>query len=520
MFKQHPKGLYVLFFTEMWERFSYYGMRAILSLYMINALMYDKAFTSSIYGYYTGLVYLTPLLGGYVADKYWGNRKSIIWGGIIMALGQFALSFSGFLYHPPVDPNITYSALTFNLQQIVFVLGLTLLIIGNGFFKPNISTMVGQLYPASSIRLRDSAFTIFYMGINLGALFSPIVAGGLGDTGNPADFKWGFLSAGVGMMIGLITFYWGKNKFLVTPEGEQIGLPPAKKTKEEKNAEAPDFTTGQIMFAIGLFLALFFIILFGFNADVISAFIYSSMIAVPTLIIIDKSLTKVEKQRIAVIYILSFFVIFFWSAFEQAGVSLTFFAEEQTNRVITWLNDFVIPASFFQSINPLAIMIFAPIFAGIWTKLGDRGKEPSSPLKMAIGLMLLALGFVLLVIGARLADTGVKVSPLWLVGAYTLHTFGELSLSPIGLSMVTKLSPLKFSSLLMGVWFLANAAANLLAGKLSTLYPEAGQTTYLFGFAINNLADFFLIFVIMAATASLILFLIYKLLLKMMHGVT
>ncbi len=520
MFKQHPKGLYVLFFTEMWERFSYYGMRAILSLYMINALMYDKAFTSSIYGYYTGLVYLTPLLGGYVADKYWGNRRSIIWGGIVMALGQFALSFSGFLYHPPVDPNITYSALTFNLQQIVFVLGLTLLIIGNGFFKPNISTMVGQLYPANSVRMRDSAFTIFYMGINLGALFSPLVAGGLGDTGNPADFKWGFLSAGVGMLIGLVTFYWGKDKFLVTPEGEQIGLPPAKKTREEKKAETPDFTSGQIFFAIGLFLALFFIILFGFNADIISSFIYSSMISVPTLIIIDKSLTKVEKQRIAVIYILSFFVIFFWSAFEQAGVSLTFFAEEQTNRVITWLNDFVIPASFFQSVNPLAIIIFAPIFAGIWTKLGDRGKEPSSPLKMAIGLMLLALGFVLLVIGARIADTGVKVSPLWLVGAYTLHTFGELSLSPIGLSMVTKLSPIKFSSLLMGVWFLANAAANLLAGKLSTLYPEAGQTTYLFGFAIHNLADFFLIFVIMAAAASLILFFIYKLLLKMMHGVT
>jgi POT family proton-dependent oligopeptide transporter len=504
----------------MWERFSYYGMRAILSLYMIHALMYDKAFTSSIYGYYTGLVYLTPLLGGYIADKYWGNRKSIIWGGIVMALGQFALAFSGFLYQPPIDPNITYSALTFNLQQIVFVIGLTLLIIGNGFFKPNISTMVGQLYPAGSVRMRDSAFTIFYMGINLGALFSPLVAGGLGDTGNPADFKWGFFSAGAGMLIGLITFYWGKGKYLVTPEGEQIGLPPVKKTKEEKKAEAPDFTTGQIIFAIGLFLALFIIIFYGFNADIISSFIYSSMIAVPTLIIIDKSLTKEEKQRIAVIYILSFFVIFFWSAFEQAGVSLTFFAEEQTNRVITWLNDFIIPASFFQSINPLVIIICAPLFASVWTRLGDRGKEPSSPLKMAMGLMMLALGFLLLVIGARIADTGVKVSPLWLVGAYTFHTFGELSLSPIGLSMVTKLSPIKFSSLLMGVWFLANSAANLLAGKLSTLYPEAGQTTYLFGFAIHNLGDFFTIFVIMAAAASIILFIIYRLLLKMMHGVT
>ena len=470
MFKDHPKGLYVLFFTEMWERFSYYGMRAILTLYMINALLFDKAFTSSIYGYYTGLVYLTPLLGGYVADKYWGNRKSILIGGVMMLIGQLTLSASGFYYSSMADQTVV-SSFTFNIQQILFVIGLFFLILGNGFFKPNISTMVGSLYPAEAIKIRDAAFTIFYMGINLGALIAPFIAGGLGDTGNPADFKYGFLSAAVGMGIGLITFIIGKNKHLVTPNGEPVGMVPKKKTVEEKREAS------------------------------------------------NTPLTKIEKERIAVIFILAFFVIFFWAAFEQAGVSLTFFAEEQTNRVIGWLGNYTIPASFFQAINPIAIIVFAPIFAMIWTKLGHRNKEPNTPAKMALGLFFLSLGFALLVFGSKIADTGVKVSPLWLVGAYTLHTFGELSLSPIGLSMVTKLSPIRFSSLLMGIWFGSNAAANWLAGQLSTFYPEAGKTTSLLGYSITNLSDFFTIFVAMGLIASIILFLLNKLLSKMMHGI-
>ena len=470
MFKNHPKGLYVLFFTEMWERFSYYGMRAILTLYMINALLFDKAFTSSIYGYYTGLVYLTPLLGGYVADKYWGNRKSIIAGGIMMLIGQLALAASGFLYSPDVE-QVVVSSFTFNLQQIFFIFGLFFLILGNGFFKPNISTMVGSLYPAEAIKIRDAAFTIFYMGINLGALIAPFIAGGLGDTGNPADFKYGFLSASIGMGIGLITFMIGKNKHLVTPSGEPVGMVPKKVMTEEETAAS--------------------------NAP----------------------LTKIEKERIAVIFILAFFVIFFWAAFEQAGVSLTFFAEEQTNRVIGWLGNYVIPASFFQAINPIAIIVFAPIFAMIWTKLGKRNQEPNTPMKMALGLFLLSLGFAVLVFGSKIADTGVKVSPLWLVGAYVLHTFGELSLSPIGLSMVTKLSPVKLSSILMGIWFGSNAAANWLAGQLSTFYPEPGKTTSLLGYSITNLSDFFFIFVVMGLAASIILFSLNKLLSKMMHGI-
>jgi POT family proton-dependent oligopeptide transporter len=331
--------------------------------------------------------------------------------------------------------------------------------------------MVGSLYPAEAIKIRDSAFTIFYMGINLGALIAPFIAGGLGDTGNPADFKYGFLSAAIGMGIGLITFMIGKNKHLVTPTGEPVGMVPKQKTVEEKK-----------------------------EAE-------------------NTPLTTIEKQRIAVIFILAFFVIFFWAAFEQAGVSLTFFAEEQTNRVIGWLGNYVIPASFFQAINPVAIIVFAPIFAMIWTKLGNANKEPNTPMKMALGLFLLSAGFAVLVMGSSIADTGVKVSPLWLVGAYTLHTFGELSLSPIGLSMVTKLSPVRFSSILMGIWFGSNAAANWLAGQLSTFYPEAGKTTSLLGYQITSLSDFFAIFVAMGLAASIILFLLNKLLSKMMHGI-
>ena len=472
MFSEHPKGLYVLFFTEMWERFSYYGMRAILALYMVKALIYDTAFTSSIYGYYTGLVYLTPLLGGYIADKYWGNRRSIIFGSIVMALGQFGLAISGFMYSPTNDPSQPYTAFVFNPQQLTFIVGLVLLIFGNGFFKPNISTMVGSLYKEGDQR-RDSAFTIFYMGINLGALLAPFVAGGLGDTGNPADFKYGFLAAAIGMLIGLATFLWGMNKYIRTPDGQPVGTVPIKKTEQEKLEHK------------------------------------------------HEPLTLIEKQRIAVIFILAFFVIFFWAAFEQAGVSLTFFADQKTDRVIAWLNDFVIPASWFQSINPIAIVLFAPMFAALWTKLGNKGREPSSPLKMAFGLLLLSFGFMVLIPAASQVDAGHQVSPLWLVAAYSLHTFGELSLSPIGLSMVTKLSPVRFASLLMGVWFLANAAANWLAGQLSTLYPDPNRTefTSIFGFVINDFASFFTIFIVMSLSASIILFLLHKLLIKMMHGV-
>ncbi|MGL6072314.1 peptide MFS transporter [Craterilacuibacter sp.] len=457
MLRQHPKGLYLLFATEMWERFSYYGMRALFVLFMVNALMYDKVQASEIYGSFTGLVYFAPLLGGYIADRYWGNRRSIVVGALLMAAGQFAMFTSG-LFHTDAATATPW-----------LYGGLGLLIAGNGLFKPNISSMVGQLYPAGDQRI-DSAFTIFYMGINSGALLAPLVCGTLGDTGNPDDFKWGFLAAGVGMLISLCLFIFFKDKHLVTPEGKAIGLPPVSKRDASGNA------------------------------------------------IKHAPLTYIEKQRLAVILILSAFVIFFWSAFEQAGASLTFFAAEQTNRNVL---GFTIPASYFQSINPISIVLFAPIFAWLWTKLGKRGVEPNSPMKMAIGLLFLALGYLVIAFGVSGVTADTKVSMMWLVSLYMLHTFGELCLSPIGLSLVVKLSPARLTSMMMGIWFVSNAAANKFAGMLSELYPEPGKPVpQLLGYAVNNLHDFFMLFVFMAGTAALILFALSSTLKKMMHGLS
>ncbi|MGQ0827548.1 MAG: peptide MFS transporter [Bacteroidota bacterium] len=569
--QSHPKGLYVLFVTEMWERFSYYGMRAIFTLFLTKALLFDKALGSQIYGSYTGLVYLTPLLGGYMADRYWGNRKSIIVGGVLMALGQFLMFASGMFYSET------------GFASLIMYTGLAFLIFGNGFFKPNISTMVGQLYPAGDKRV-DAAFTIFYMGINLGAFIAPLVCGGLGDTGNPADFKWGFLAAGIGMVLSLILFIWLKDHYIVTPDGKQIGTAP-NKSRETKDIDTveevkSEFSQGQIFTWLGIAVGLFLIFLYAAGLDLIGSFIFSLAIAAPGFIISDRSLKKEERERIWVIYIVAFFVIFFWSAFEQAGASLTYFAEEQTDRVVSktvskgtgsivlaiiaaifgyllfkvsskmknekkgvkelfililggiaavcvygiikfpsegWtLNE--IPASFFQSINAVAIVILAPLFAGMWTSLGKRNMEPASPYKQAIGLFLLAVGYVVIAMGVKDLEPGIKVSMLWLFSLYVIHTFGELCLSPIGLSMVNKLAPVKFASLLMGVWFLSTASANKFAGMLSALYPEPGKTTNFLGYQMANLYDFFMLFVIMAGISSIILFFLSSKLLKMMHG--
>ncbi|HEY9069910.1 MAG TPA: peptide MFS transporter [Candidatus Ozemobacteraceae bacterium] len=538
----HPTGLFLLFTVEMWERFSYYGMRAIFTLFMIKALMLDKALASNIYGSYTGLVYLTPLLGGYLSDRYLGNRRSILMGGLMMAAGQFLLFGSAVLFQTP------------DSAKWLFYAGLGILILGNGFFKPNISTMVGQLYPAGDKRV-DSAFTIFYMGINLGAFFSPLICGGLGDTGNPADFKYGFLAAGIGMIVGVLVMLFFQNKYLVTPEGEAIGMPKPKKTAEEKAADGAGFTTGQMVFWGVVLVALFIVLNFVLNTGVVGALIYAAMIVVPGMILSDTTLTPVEKQRIWVIFILVFFVIFFWSAFEQAGASLTYFAEEQTDRTIM---GWTMPASYFQSLNPVAIILFANLFTMLWLALGRRNLEPSSPLKMAIGLLLLSISYFLIAFGVKGVDANTKISMYWLVSLYLIQTFGELCLSPIGLSMVSKLAPVKFASLLMGTWFLSSAAANKFAGMLSALYPpgigefkmaaEKGITNLpdilagkavataeqlktlaeigvpsvypsLLGFPITNLFEFFMIFAVSSGASAVILFFLYRKLSQMMHGV-
>lgn len=577
--KGHPKGLYLLFTTEMWERFSYYGMRAILVLYMTKVLGFMDSKATEIYGNFTGLVYLTPLIGGYISDRYWGNRKSILVGGIIIALGQFALFFSASFVH-------TSSI----LGTSFLIAGLTLLIIGNGLFKPNISTMVNQLYAPGDSRI-DSAFTIFYMGINLGALFSPLICGTLAEK---VDYKWGFFAAGVGMVCGLIMFTWLKNKYIVTADGKQVGLKPEKPVQQVKEdvimaaedlekteAGKKELGMGRVSLWLGVLVALFFgFYYFVFDKNWVSAFIFSCSIASGGFIITDPTLTTTERKRIWVLYIVAFFVIFFWSAFEQAGATLTIFAEQSTDRnLFGW----EMPASWFQSVNPVAIIIFAPLFAMLWTRLGKKKKEPSSPVKQALGLFLLAIGYFVIAFGVKGVEPGIKVSLFWLVGMYVIHTWGELCLSPIGLSMVARLAPIRLASLLMGVWFMANAMANDMAGQFGKLYPEvvvpvasvqavsqknnadlfpksftldqartlnnekvisynmiefkniqdksqqdvvkAEITKFqkqlpknFLGFQIQDLFDFFMIFVFMAGTASVLLFFLSKKLLSMMGG--
>ena len=449
--QKHPKGLYVLFATEMWERFNYYGMRAILVLFLTKALLFDKTFASQVYGSYTGLIYLTPLIGGYIADRYWGNNRSIIAGGLIMALGEFVLFFCGNFYDNPV------------LATPLFYTGLGFMIAGNGFFKPNISSMVGQLYPKGDSKI-DAAYTIFYMGINTGGALGPAICGLVGDTGNNGDFKWAFLAGGIAMLLSVVTQLIFQKKYLVNAEGQNIGEVPANAPKF--------FQRIPVMIGFLFLLSMLTIAMVYIDINIFSYFRWLLVLCIALIAIIifsDKSLNAVEKKKVAVLFTVSFFVIFFWSAFEQAGASLTFFASENTQRDLGF---FVVPASFFQSLNSIFVVTLAPLVAWIWILLGKKKLEPSSPFKMAMGLFLLALGYVWIATGVNGVGAGIKVSMIWLIGMYMMHTFGELCLSPIGLSLFNKLAPLKFASLLMAVWFTANAFANKLSGEFSALYPE------------------------------------------------
>lgn len=538
--KGHPKGLYLLFATEMAERFSYYGMRALFTLYMVAAL-FSTTDAFQIYGSYTGLVYLTPLLGGYIADRYWGNNRSIITGGIIMAIGQFLMFASACvvkqsIFKDPslggtIDPNVD----NFMAKMLMFA-GLAALILGNGFFKPNISTMVGDLYEPTDHR-KDAAFTIFYMGINVGALIAPFVCGGVG-TGSYADpntFKWAFFCAGCAMVLSVAIFAGFKKKYLKTPEGVLIGdVPKSELEKLEKASrgevveeEAPKVKNSVFR---PILCSLLAIVLFGiffyvggadtgdFNS-IISSAVFAIAIAMPVFIITDRGLTRDEMSRIGVIYIIAVFVIFFWSAFEQAGASLTYFAEHNVNRDLFGIHGFF-KTAWFQSVNPICVVCFAPLFAMMWEKLNKCGKEPSSPVKQAIGLMLLAIGYAVITFATYGVTGNAKVSMFWLIALYAIHTCGELSLSPIGLSMVNKLSPARLASLLMGVWFMSNAASNILAGKFATLLPEPGKPAgSILGWQVNTLSDFFIIFVVMAGVASIVLFCLCPLLKKMMKGI-
>ena len=442
--ERQPQGIYLLCGVEMWERFSYYGMRAFLVLFLIShegGWGWSKEQAATLYGFYTGFVYLSSLLGGYLADRFLGTHRAVLLGSVLIATGHFCLAF-------PAVPT--------------FFLGLALVVLGTGCHKSNISTMVGQLFRQGDGR-RDSAFTIFFMGINTGALLGPLVCGTLAESPR-FGWHWGFASAGVGMVFGTILYVILRRRFL-----GDVGRRPVREERHP-SAVAPPLTT------------------------------------LPPL-------SREEKERIAAIAILTFFAILFFTAFEQAGSSLTFFAKERTDRSLFGGE---IKTSYFQGINSLAIVVFSPVFAALWMKLSARGREPATPMKFVLGLTLMASSFALMVMAAWLSDRGVRVSPLWLLATYILQTWAELCVSPVGLSLVSKLAPPRYASLLMGFWFvslaLGNLAAGMLAGQVEKI--ERGDVFHLLG----GQADFFLIVFFIAMSAAAALFFLAHRIGRLMHG--
>ena len=416
----------------MWERFSYYGMRALLVLYLTQHLLYERAAALEVYGLYTGLVYLTPIIGGFLADRWLGYRGTVLAGAILMMLGHFAMAFPQFLFP-----------------------ALALLILGNGFFKPNISTIVGSLYLSGDPR-RDAAFTIFYMGINLGAFLSPLVCGALADAYSP---HWGFAAAGVGMLISLIIFLGG----LPTLRPAQGSYSPISKTEILRILLT---TIAGFVISVGGVQAARLLLGRTLVSTLFAWTLIGLLLAVFIYLIFRLKNTS-ERLRTLSIFILGIFSALFWIGFEQAGGTLNLFAQHHTDRTLalgSWSFKKDIPATWFQSLNPLFIFILAPLFSLFWVWLAARGREPHTPVKMSWGLLLLGLGFVLMSLADQEAKTGRLVSPLWLVGVYLLHTLGELCLSPVGLSMVTRTAPATAAALLMGVWFLSSAAGNYTAG--------------------------------------------------------
>jgi len=463
--KGHPKALFTLFATEMWERFSYYGMRALLTLYLTAELVnggfgLDREESLSIYAIFTGLVYLTPILGGWVADKFLGKRKTVYIGGIVMAFGQFLLAASAFLAHS-LDP-VT--------RLFVFNFGLGVLIMGNGFFKPNISTIVGDFYDDNDPR-KDSAFNIFYMGINLGAILGPFIAGALGEN---VSWGWGYFAAGVGMIIGVL---WLKSR---ESSLEQKGLPP--NSLESKFVLDSKDWREIIMYAIGLIITTFAVVIIWRMlpdnvASVITYFGFAAGIIGLGYVIYQGTNGSSEWSRMIVILVLAFFNVAFWAGFEQAGGTMNLFAKENTDRLIFGWD---VPASWFQNINPIAILIFAPIFSIMWLKLDAMKFNPRTPIKFAIGLFLGAFAFWIMTQAGHAADGGGLVSPWWLVMVYVVLTLGELMLSPIGLSMITKLAPTKLVSVVMGLWMASFAAGNYLAGMLESILHKYDFELYPF----------------------------------------
>ncbi len=462
----HPRGLSTLFFTEMWERFSYYGMRGFLILYMTapisaGGMGLSDIVAGPIYGAYTSMVYFMSLPGGWIADRLLGQRKAVVYGGVLIALGHYSLA-------------IPWAS--------TFYLGLVLIVLGTGLLKPNISVIVGQLYAQNDIR-RDAGFSIFYMGINLGATIGPLITGFLAQQpqfqhwlagfGLDPHSAWHFAfgAAGVGMTFGVIQYILGSRAL------GNAGLEPTTTPAERHKARTI------VLIGAALIVALVTVVALGLvpvtPAQVATGIGYLLiLITIPFFgwLLFSSRWTPVERSRLWLVFVLFLAVALFWSIFEQAGSTLNLFADRSTNNVLPGYGAF--PSSWFQSLNSTFIIVFAPVFAWLWIKLGDR--QPTVPTKFALGLVGAGLGFVILVPAANLAASGVKVSVMWLSVTYLLHTWGELCISPIGLSAMTKLAPARIVSLIMGVWFLGASVGNYLGGQMASLYGSMPLST-LFG---------------------------------------
>jgi proton-dependent oligopeptide transporter, POT family len=472
----HPRGLATLFFTEMWERFSYYGMRALLILFMTapadkGGLGFDVARAGIIYGLYTAMVYLLGLPGGWVADRMIGARRAVLYGGILISAGQFCL----------VAPGLG-----------IFYTGLALIVLGTGLLKPNVSTIVGMIYAPGDNR-RDAGFSIFYMGINLGAFLSPLICGWVGQKIN---WHLGFGLAGVGMILGLIQYVLG-SRYL-----GDAGLAPAKR---EKMGKSITLTVAVLILLIaGIVVAA----RSGLNItpELISDAFGIGLLAITGAIfawlLLGRGWSTVERKRSLAILVLFVASALFWSAFEQAGSSLNLFAQRSTDKTLL---GFQFPASWFQALNSLFIIALAPVFAWVWIALGKR--EPSSPAKFSIGLLFVGLGFAVLIPAASIAGTAGKVGVWWLTIAYLFQTIGELSLSPVGLSAMTKLAPERVTSMMMGVWFLSLSVGNYLGGRMAALYESV------------SVPALFSLVAVFSIGAAIVLALLIKPTVRLMSGV-
>jgi POT family proton-dependent oligopeptide transporter len=505
----HPKGLYFLFFAELWERFSFYGMRALLTLYLATELFKDvadgKEVAYEIYAAYGSLVYFTPALGGMIADRLIGHKNSIMLGALLMCIGHFTMAFQ---------------------DQTIFYLSLGLLIIGNGFFKPNISSLVGGLYQENDPR-RDGGFTIFYLGINLGAFLAPIVCGYLGEA---YGWHYGFSAAGIGMFVGMIVFWWGGRQGIYGDQGNQ---PIEYKDKSYGGLNIRHIVYGLSFLSVPLFaflvksseievLGLTGLLQFLLISLLVLVLIYITYVCVNS--------DKVTRERLMVIVVLTFFVTVFWAFFEQAGSSLTLFAEEQVRLVI--LN-----ASQANAINPAYIVILAIPFSIMWNRLEKAGRNPGTMVKFGLGIAQLGLGFLIFALSARYFDGAGKVSMLFLMFGYLFITSGELFLSPIGLSKVTELSPAKLVAFMMGVWFLSSSFAHYIAGVIAKMTtggnagggPLAGAVSAITGDLpagsspeVTNLFNYTSIFAqiaIISFAFAILALIISPIIKRMMHGI-